>query len=251
MSHTPAQPERPRLIRILLVAVAIATAGCVNGHDRFPSEQRFVPRNREEAEAVRRMREAIGLAAMLLQDPELSVEDKDRLSQAINASRWALDHYEELRSRGDTRVYVMAGIGKASAAIVADDVTGVGTANDFLLIPLALGAMATYILTEGQASSEELAQAWLTVGYRIQELSTTLDEIIHLTSRGNVADTGIMEEVYDLLGRMGIPKTNDNVCRALAILMEAAEQANDETKKLRIRKTQKAKRCRWSRHSRE
>jgi hypothetical protein len=51
-----------------------------------------------EAEAVRRMRDAIGVAATLLRDPALSVEDGRRLSQAIEAARWALDHYEELRS---------------------------------------------------------------------------------------------------------------------------------------------------------
>jgi hypothetical protein len=229
--------------------VVIATAGCFNGngngHDRLPSERRFAPRNNEEAEAVRRMHDAIRIAATLLRDPALSAEDNHRLSRAVDAARWALDHYEALRSRGDTRVFIFAGVKASSAAIVADDVTIVGTGDDILLIPIALAAIATYIFTNSKASSEEIAQAWMQVAQRIQELSTTLDQIVHLTSRGNVADTGIMEEAQELMRTARAPK--GDICAALAILHEAAHQANDIKKKRRIERTQKYHDCRHSR----
>ena len=62
---------------------------------------------------------------------------------------------------------------------------------------------------------------------------------------GNQADTGIMNEAQELisLGRAA------DICDALALLMQLAKQARDKAKIQRIKKTQKAKGCRHSRHS--
>lgn len=62
---------------------------------------------------------------------------------------------------------------------------------------------------------------------------------------GNQADTGIMEEVEALM-QAGKAAT---ICAALDLLMEAARRAGDTGKRNRIKKTQKAKGCRHSRHS--
>ena len=68
---------------------------------------------------------------------------------------------------------------------------------------------------------------------------------VHLMSaRGNQTDTGIMNEVYQLIEE----KRAANVCNALDILMEEAKEAQDKQKQQRIKKTQKAKGCRHSRN---
>lgn len=62
--------------------------------------------------------------------------------------------------------------------------------------------------------------------------------------RGNVADTGIMQEVNDLIAA-GLAAT---VCAALEVLMRAAQTAGDTERIKRIKRTQKAKGCRRSRN---
>ncbi len=69
--------------------------------------------------------------------------------------------------------------------------------------------------------------------------------VVWMSSHGNQADSGIMDEVHDLIQRGNAP----DVCEALRILMEAAKQARDKARIRRIKKTQKAKGCRHSRHS--
>jgi hypothetical protein len=65
-----------------------------------------------------------------------------------------------------------------------------------------------------------------------------------MTSRGNVADTGIMQEVNDLVAA-GLAA---GICEALAMLLRAAQAAGDTAKIRRIQTTQKAKGCRHSRN---
>ena len=65
-----------------------------------------------------------------------------------------------------------------------------------------------------------------------------------MSARGNQADTGIMNEAYQLIER----KRAANICNALDILMEEAKEAQDKQKQQRIKKTQKAKGCRHSRN---
>ena len=62
--------------------------------------------------------------------------------------------------------------------------------------------------------------------------------------RGNVADTGIMDEANALIAA-GQAAT---ICAALAILLAAAQSAGDADKIRRIQTTQKAKGCRHSRN---
>lgn len=68
---------------------------------------------------------------------------------------------------------------------------------------------------------------------------------ILMSSHGNQADSGIMEEAQELI-RTGLAAT---ICEALKMLMSAAKAAGDKQKMGRIKATQKAKGCRHSRHS--
>ncbi len=63
---------------------------------------------------------------------------------------------------------------------------------------------------------------------------------------GNVADTGIMKEVWQMI-RAGVAAT---ACEALDILAKAANAVGDSLRLKKIRATQKAMGCRASRQSR-
>ncbi|WP_428264135.1 polymorphic toxin type 34 domain-containing protein [Haliangium sp.] len=78
-----------------------------------------------------------------------------------------------------------------------------------------------------------------------------MEDTIALTAAGRVKDTGIMEEIWALLAEMGLESSPENQCRALRILWNRADDANDNKKKSRIVTTEKAMRCRGSRHKRE
>lgn len=66
-----------------------------------------------------------------------------------------------------------------------------------------------------------------------------------MTSEGNVADTGILQEIYQLK-REGL---TDDKCEALKIILEEAKRRGDTAKQVRIYRTQKACGCKHSRHS--
>ncbi|MGK7902219.1 MAG: polymorphic toxin type 34 domain-containing protein [Hormoscilla sp.] len=61
-----------------------------------------------------------------------------------------------------------------------------------------------------------------------------------MTSEGNVADTGILNEVRELISE-GSATT---ICEALEIMMAEARVARDTAKIQKIKATQKAKGCR-------
>lgn len=66
-----------------------------------------------------------------------------------------------------------------------------------------------------------------------------------MTAEGNVADTGIVEEVNQLIAE----KKASNRREALKILKQQAQRDNDKEKEAKIITTQKAKEGRRSRHS--
>ena len=166
-------------------------------------------------------------------------------------ARASLARYDGLRHQGGVQAVAMGGIRTACAGVLADDVVG-GFADDVLLIPLAFAALTTLILTSPRPSTEELSRAWDNVGRQVDDLGRTVGDVVsHMTAAGNVADTGIMAEVFALIGSMGLsPNDKDDICRVLAGLMDAARQARDNTRKKRIQATQKFYECRQSRHKR-
>jgi hypothetical protein len=81
---------------------------------------------------------------------------------------------------------------------------------------------------------------------QLDQIEDYIEEYIFpMAAQGNVADTGIMEEVSAMISD-GIA---GDICEALAILMKQAKQIKDKGRIRRIKATQKAKGCRHSRHS--
>jgi hypothetical protein len=61
-----------------------------------------------------------------------------------------------------------------------------------------------------------------------------------MTSEGNVADTGILEEAYQLINQGAAT----SICDALEILMQNARCTTDTDRMKKIKATQKVKGCR-------
>lgn len=79
----------------------------------------------------------------------------------------------------------------------------------------------------------------------------TAMENVLMASAGNVADTGIMEEVHNLIDEAKQAGRELTICQALAELMVQAKQARDKARIQRIKATQKAHKCRKSRPARD
>jgi hypothetical protein len=88
-----------------------------------------------------------------LRVPEQSRQELDR---RIQQAAEALSRYERLAQRGAPRKKAQGVLFVAGAAIVADDTTFIGTIDDALLPILAVGALATLILTHGPPTAPEL-----------------------------------------------------------------------------------------------
>ncbi|HEX2568163.1 MAG TPA: hypothetical protein VH877_01310 [Polyangia bacterium] len=101
-------------------------------------------------------RSALGKLAAL-QVPEPSRQELDR---RIQRATEALSRYERLAQRGAPRKKAQGALFAAGAVMVADDTTLIGTIDDALLPILAVGALATLILTHGPPTVPELGQAW-------------------------------------------------------------------------------------------
>ncbi|HEX2568159.1 MAG TPA: hypothetical protein VH877_01290, partial [Polyangia bacterium] len=101
-------------------------------------------------------RSALGKLATL-QVPEPSRQELDR---RIQRATEALSRYERLTQRGAPRKKAQGALFAAGAVMVADDTTLIGTIDDALLPILAVGALATLILTHGPPTAPELGQAW-------------------------------------------------------------------------------------------
>jgi hypothetical protein len=101
-------------------------------------------------------RSALGKLAAL----QVPAKDREGLDQRIQRAEEALSRYERLAQRGAPRKRAQGVLFAAGAVIVADDMTLIGTIDDALLPILAVGALATLILTHGPPTVPELGQAW-------------------------------------------------------------------------------------------
>lgn len=165
--------RRDRLgLAYLAVSLAITPLGsCGNGiPGENEPESSFSPLTDEEEDALDRMRFYIDAAEKLDANKRIPEEVRVELRRSIQATRDALTGFIQLRQRGSTRAETMDGIGFAAVGILGDNATGLGVADDVLLIGLGLAAMATWIFTSSPANRDHLGRAWHGVGERLDEL---------------------------------------------------------------------------------
>lgn len=183
---------RPRQSAFPLVACAISIAmGSCGGDDyRAHPEEHFAPLSAEEREARERIVRHINASEALLQDGRLTREQSDRIEAAVRHSRDRLAEFIALRSKGHNQGVVIMALGSAGAGVVGNDVTIVGFADDWLLIPIGLAAIATRIITDSPATKNEIESAWLRVGDSLKVLGTTIESIGQTLSQSAAIQAG-------------------------------------------------------------
>lgn len=195
--------------RWLVLALASTLSAMSCGSSESVTERDFVARNDAERDARERMRFWVDAASRFIERPELSPATKQQLRAAVAGSRTALSRYNRLRQRGTTRATVMMPIQASAGAIVADDATGIGVADDILLIPLALAAIATHVLTDDTATSDEIGQAWNQTLDSIRNLGAVAAAAAAMTT--DDIERRCMEKLHQCLENPWQPEWNREV----------------------------------------
>ena len=102
-------------------------------------------------------------AVLNRQGDKLSPGDRQLLSSKLSAAEQALAQFDEVVARGKERAATTAPLVVAAGALMADDATGVGVADDVLLPFVALGLLTTYLSTKPPAPAVEVQAAWVVV----------------------------------------------------------------------------------------
>ena len=143
------------------IAIGILHGGWAHGREPTPDEL---------SKAETRLAQARAFA----QDPQspLNPEARSLLHARVTQAEEALAAYWRLRVPEQTRQHVAKPLWTAGAALLADDVTGVGSMNDVLLPVIGLGLLATYTLPQGSSSAPQLEAAW-------RETATAMQVVAH------------------------------------------------------------------------
>jgi hypothetical protein len=131
---------------------AFASSPPPGGFSQEPTADDLAMVRKQIAEA----RSALAKLAAL----EVPKKDRHELDQRLKRAEEALTRYERLSERGKSRQRTQGVLFAAGAVFVADDASIVGAIDDALLPILAVGGLATLILTHGPPSVPELATAW-------------------------------------------------------------------------------------------
>lgn len=99
------------------------------------------------------------LQEQVRRNPKLEEEQRSHLEASIADIDKALAGLEEVARKGGERRKRLDSIFAAAAAVAADDVTGIGAADDVLLPILGLAALTAHLRTEAPASEAEFRAA--------------------------------------------------------------------------------------------
>ena len=164
--------------RMLLqwVAVVIATS-CVG--DASDSDEQFgpIPPSNAEEHAITDLTYAIKRDLDVLRNRPMSDEQKAQLDAAEARVRRALADLRDTHQRGAYRGVAMARIGGVSAALVADDATVVGVADDGLLILCGIAAVVAIVSTSAAASPQQLKKSWDELHSSLLELDAAITAV--------------------------------------------------------------------------
>jgi hypothetical protein len=113
-------------------------------------------------EQVDEVQVRLAQARQALTSPDSLLDEGQRqsLGDSLRKADAALEHYMQLSKQGEKRARVAAPLSLAGVALVADDASGIGAADDLLLPFIGLGLLATHLLTEAPAPRTEIDKAW-------------------------------------------------------------------------------------------
>lgn len=128
---------------------------------------------------LQEVQKQLARARAVLEHPDVLLEEVHAraLSSGLEKTEAALQRYLELSNRGKKRTRLMVPLAAAGATLVADDVTGVGVANDFLLPVVGLGLLATQLLTQAPAPETEVDKVWREVLAEMQATAQIAREV--------------------------------------------------------------------------
>ena len=117
---------------------------------------------------------------------EVPQKNRHELDQRIQQADETLSRYEHLAGRGTPRRRTQGVLFAAGAVIVADDVSFIGTVDDALLPILAVGALATLLLTHGPTTVPELGHAWQDVVVAMEAVGQEAERVKRAAARPRV-----------------------------------------------------------------
>jgi hypothetical protein len=133
---------------------------------------------------VKAVRTRLTRARAGLSSPKLTEDERRTLESRLNAAERALDAYVRVVTRGDKRAAATAPLYAAGGAVLADDVTGVGAADDPLLPIIGLGVLLAHAATSPPATDSEINKAWIALVAAMEAASATAVELARKKKAG-------------------------------------------------------------------
>lgn len=164
------------------VALMIATSCTGDGNDNPDGPFRPILASNAEEQAISDLTHAMQRELNKLRTRTLSDEQRARLDAVEAKVRYALRHLRSTGRRGYARGVAIARIGSVSAALLSDDMTGAGVANDGLLLLCGIAAVITIITTDGAATERQLQSAWHELHSSLLELQAVITDVTAVTT---------------------------------------------------------------------
>jgi hypothetical protein len=118
------------------------------------------------------VRAQLARARALADDPAsgLTEEQRSEIRAGVARTEKSVASYEEISTQGQARQAGMAPLALAGGGILADDATGVGVADDPLLILVGIAMLAVLIATSPKAPQADMDDAWRRVAEDLRQL---------------------------------------------------------------------------------
>jgi hypothetical protein len=126
---------------------------------------------------VETVRSRLARARQALSSPQLTDDERRMLESKVSAAEKAFEQYVSVVRRGDKRAAATAPLFVAGGTLLADDVTGVGAADDALLPIVGLALVIAHATTAPPATDSEIGKAWLALIVAMEAASTTAREL--------------------------------------------------------------------------
>lgn len=117
-------------------------------------------------------------------------------------------------TQGDKRTAAVTPFVMAGGAILADDATGVGVADDPLLPIILLGGLLAHAATPSPATEPEISKAWIALSAALAAAATAAIELARQKKPGCYCYCIKPGESRSPQGRVDNPKQCRSKCRA-------------------------------------
>jgi Domain of unknown function (DUF4157)/Bacterial toxin 34 len=175
---------------------------------------------------------------------DVNAEVRERRSEGIATKSLMVSHPRDAAEIEADRV--AQAVAQGSKGTVSQTTSeGMVSRNGGTLV--AAGAWILATEAEASPATSWNPPGWVVIGVGVVVAAALIGAGVYMAS--NVADSGIMDEVYGLIEAAKAAGRALTICEALAQLMAAAKRAGDSARVNKIKATEKAKGCRHSSYS--